>query len=75
MISFTPKGFLFFDQFHIFQPISAIFHRKTYWQNTYWHDGWKAAHKDHPRYPTYNRYPYAMEFAAARLDERPEEEE
>ena len=36
---------------------------------THWHEAWKEAHKDHPRYPSYNRYPYAMTFAAARLEE------
>ena len=38
----------------------------------YWHEAWKEVHKDHPRYPSYNRYPYAVTFAAARLeDEKP----
>ncbi|CAK9068070.1 Protein NLRC3, partial [Durusdinium trenchii] len=23
----------------------------------YWHETWKEVHKDHPRYPSYNRYP------------------
>eukprot|EP00438_Fugacium_kawagutii_P030925 Skav202927 [mRNA] locus=scaffold1565:320662:321756:- [translate_table: standard] len=31
----------------------------------YWHE----VHKDHPRYPSYNRYPYAVTFAAARLED------
>jgi hypothetical protein len=36
----------------------------------YWHEAWKIANKEHPRYPSYIRYPYA--FAAARLeDEKP----
>ena len=34
-----------------------------------WHEAWRTVHKDHPRYPTYNRYPYAVTFAEARLDE------
>lgn len=38
----------------------------------YWHEAWREAHKDHPRYPSYNRYPYPVTFAAARLeDEKP----
>jgi hypothetical protein len=37
---------------------------------SYWHEAWKIANKEHPRYPSYIRYPYA--FAAARLeDEKP----
>ena len=38
-----------------------------------WHEGWKEAHKEHPRYPNYLRYPYAVSFAEARLDEEREE--
>ena len=34
-----------------------------------WHEAWKTAHKDHPRYYSYNRYPYAVMFAEARLDD------
>ena len=34
-----------------------------------WHDSWKEAQKDHPRFANYYRYPYAVTFAAARLDE------
>lgn len=38
----------------------------------YWHEAWKIAHKEHPHYPSCNRYPYAVTFAAARLeDEKP----
>lgn len=38
----------------------------------YWHEAWKEVHKDHPRYPSDNRYPHAMTFAAAGLeDEKP----
>ena len=36
---------------------------------TQWHEAWRIAHKDHPRYPSYNRYPYAITFAAARSEE------
>ena len=35
----------------------------------HWHDAWKTAHKEHPRYPTYGKYLYAVTFAAARLDD------
>ena len=27
---------------------------------TTWHEAWKTTHKDHPRYYTYNRFPYAV---------------
>ena len=37
-----------------------------------WHNGWKDAQKDHPRFASYYRYPYAVTFAAARLDEEEE---
>ena len=36
----------------------------------YWHDAWKTVHKEHPRYPTYGKFPYATTFAAARLDDQ-----
>ena len=35
----------------------------------FWHDAWRTAHKEHPRYSTYGKYPYAVTFAAARLNE------
>ena len=41
----------------------------AYTLRNYWHEAWKIAHKDHPRYPSYNRYPYAVTFAAARLED------
>ena len=34
-----------------------------------WHEAWKVVHKDHPRYHTYNRFPYAVTFAEARLED------
>eukprot|EP00438_Fugacium_kawagutii_P002385 Skav201014 [mRNA] locus=scaffold991:374645:375745:- [translate_table: standard] len=42
---------------------------------SHWRDGWRTAHKDHPRYPTYSKFPYAITFAAARLDEEKEDRE
>lgn len=36
---------------------------------TNWHEAWRIVHKDHPRYKSYNRYPYAVTFAAARTEE------
>ena len=39
----------------------------------HWRDGWKTAHKDHPRYPAYSKY--AITFAAARLEEEKEDRE
>lgn len=41
----------------------------------HWRDGWKTAHKDHPRYPAYSKFPYAITFAAARLEEEKEDRE
>ena len=38
-----------------------------------WHEAWRLVHKDHPRYTSYNRYPYAVTFAAARDDELAED--
>lgn len=42
---------------------------------SHWRDGWKATHKDHPRYPSYSKFPYAITFAAARLEEEKEDRE
>eukprot|EP00438_Fugacium_kawagutii_P028913 Skav225417 [mRNA] locus=scaffold2656:808561:809661:- [translate_table: standard] len=39
-----------------------------------WHEAWRIVHKDHPRYPSYNRYPYAITFAAARTEDELKEE-
>ena len=39
-----------------------------------WHEAWKVVHKDHPRYTSYNRYPYAVSFAQARLDDETQEQ-
>ena len=41
---------------------------------TSWHEAWKIVHKDHPHYKTYNRYPYAVTFAAARTEDELTEE-
>ena len=38
-----------------------------------WHEGWKEAHKDHPRFSNYIRYPYAISFAEARLEDERQE--
>lgn len=38
-----------------------------------WHEAWRIVHKDHPRYTSYNKYPYAVTFAAAREDELAED--
>ena len=40
----------------------------------FWHDAWRTVHKEHPRYPTYSKYPYAVTFAAARLEENKEDQ-
>eukprot|EP00438_Fugacium_kawagutii_P003735 Skav234639 [mRNA] locus=scaffold1609:160726:161991:+ [translate_table: standard] len=40
----------------------------------FWHEAWKTAHKEHPRYPNYGRYPYAVTFAAARLDDKAQDQ-
>lgn len=40
----------------------------------FWHDAWGTVHKEHPRYPTYSKYPYAVTFAAARLEENKEDQ-
>lgn len=37
---------------------------------SFWHDAWRTAREEHSRYPTYSKYPYAVTFAAARLDEK-----
>ena len=34
-----------------------------------WHSAWRVTHRDHPRFYEYNRFPYAVTFAAARTDE------
>ena len=34
-----------------------------------WHEAWKTVHKDHPRYTSYNSYPYAVTFVEARLED------
>ena len=40
----------------------------------FWHDAWRTVHKEHPRYPTCSKYPYAVTFAAARLEENKEDQ-
>ena len=51
--------------------LALVVHNKSVIQilEKTWHEAWRTVHKDHPRYPTYNRYPYAVTFAEARLDE------
>ena len=38
-----------------------------------WHEGWKEIPKDHLRFANYIRYPYAISFAEARLEDERQE--
>ena len=39
-----------------------------------WHDGWKAAHKDHPRYSKCPRFPYAIRRKGGAQSDKDKEE-
>ena len=36
----------------------------------YWHEAWREAHKDHPRYPSYNRIPIPSDICRSKVGRR-----
>ena len=59
------------------QGVLAIVLQKSFVEvvRTNWHEAWRVAHRDHPRFNDYSRFPYVCTFAGARTEEGADEDE
>ena len=59
------------------QGVPAIVLQKSFVEvvRTNWHEAWRVAHRDHPRFSDYSRFPYVCTFAGARTEEGTNDDE